>query len=209
MRVLLSLAHPDDEVMIGGLLLRLKELGSQVWSSYVTEGEGTSENFVDGDLSNIAEIRARELKASAHLLGIQKIISMKQPDIYQKVDQWNQKEIKERLVKIYNELQADLVITMLPFYDFNHLHHKEIGRLTIEALPSSAKIYAFYELDIYPRDNFPKLPNEISLPRDKYQKQVEKAAKIHTTQRISQIELAREEIFVPLTNQASKNHFPL
>ena len=96
-RVLLVLAHPDDETMIGGLLGRLRERGVTVNAIYVTDGEGGKVIVRDakGKLKRdrkgqpmtralsrkgVSAIREGELAVAARRFGFGEVIRLKEPD---------------------------------------------------------------------------------------------------------------------------------
>ena len=76
--VLAVVAHPDDESFgLGALLSTFAEAGATVSVLCFTRGEASTLHGVDGDL---AEIRARELRAAASALGIGSVVLKDYPD---------------------------------------------------------------------------------------------------------------------------------
>lgn len=71
-RLLVVVAHPDDESFgLGAVLSTFVKAGTEVSVLCLTHGEASALHGVDGDLS---AIRARELVAAAHELGIADVL---------------------------------------------------------------------------------------------------------------------------------------
>ncbi len=67
--VLYILAHPDDEVMIAGTVMRLGRMGFRTHGLYLTRGEdGPTGGLVPKE--QLGEFRERELEEAARILGL-------------------------------------------------------------------------------------------------------------------------------------------
>ncbi len=149
-KILLVLAHPDDETMIGGFLAYFKELGIEIQAIYLTNGEGgknivetsndNSSDFVYKSVSKkvLKEIRLKELSKAAKSWGFTKYYLFGMPDIplrdhngipsknledFLNSKTWDQKFILKKLQKILNEYKPDLVFS-LNLDELSHAHHK-------------------------------------------------------------------------------------
>ena len=75
MRLLLLLAHPDDETFgPGGTIARYADEGADVYLATATRGEvGMLGDPPVTDLAHLGEVRAAELRCAAGILGIRKV----------------------------------------------------------------------------------------------------------------------------------------
>jgi LmbE family N-acetylglucosaminyl deacetylase len=111
-------AHPDDfEILAGGLMIRCKERGSEVFAIVVT----------DGSLGGDADIRKEETKAAADSIGVDQLIFLDQKD---GKTQHNQDLIHtaEHAIK---DIAPDLIITHNP-HD-THQDHVNTSRCVLSA----------------------------------------------------------------------------
>lgn len=121
-KVLLIVAHQDDEVMCGGTIARLVSDGSEVTELVLTNGvEG-------GESKDLIKVRNRELEKSARILGIKKILSFSEDDlglIYSK-------DLMIRVMVEIRKIKPDLVILMHRA-DY-HPDHREAYKIGVEAV---------------------------------------------------------------------------
>lgn len=193
--VLLVLAHPDDETMLGGTLGRLKELGCPVHAIYITRGEGGKRLVKTGAglkvkkiaPAALARIRRRELKAAARRFGISRHHQLRQPDVplregtsrrpsrdaarFLAAKIWDvpriEREISARAVK----LAPRIVITTLPRHRAIHAHHQSAARIVLGLFrkgklgPRAEQIYGVLEVDWYDKKTFPPDARDVRWPR--------------------------------------------
>lgn len=117
--VLAIAAHPDDvELTCGGTLIKMASRGYRTGILDLTRGEmGTR---------GTPEIRAREAKAAAKILGVKVRENLGLPDSRLEVNE----EYKLELARMIRELQPHTVI--LPYWEGRHPDHYNAGRLGYE-----------------------------------------------------------------------------
>jgi LmbE family N-acetylglucosaminyl deacetylase len=157
-RVLLVLAHPDDETMIGPLLMAFKQRQLDVAGIYATRGEGGSVvvEFKDGMVTQrdhpppeeLAALRMEELKNAAQAYGIAQVVELGAPDdpmrdpvtqkpshdidAFLKAGVWDLAALEATIAGFAKTFEPDLVITM-SLDSNNHIHHQAVRKMT-EAL---------------------------------------------------------------------------
>ncbi len=172
--VLLVLAHPDDESMMGGTLGRLKEAGFSIDALYVTAGEGGKTNLITGDPSDLRRLRPQELKEAAQRIGIRDFRILGEPDEplrengkptkdarrFLAARIWNQSRIEDEIEKQIAKTQPEIILTLLPENTAIHAHHQAVGRM-VKALAergrlgsSVQEIWAVTESHWYPQVSF-------------------------------------------------------
>jgi LmbE family N-acetylglucosaminyl deacetylase len=142
-RVLLVVAHPDDEYNFAAATYRIaKELSGVVDQVVVTNGEGgfrysdLAERFYNEQLTDEAlgrarlpEIRRRETLAAGRILGIRHHYFLNQKDSRYTLDPaeafstWNVEGVTREIVSLLTRERYDFVFTMLPAMD-THGHHQ-------------------------------------------------------------------------------------
>lgn len=147
---LVTLAHPDDEIVVGpGTIAHLVAFGERVVLYYATLGEGGISGFLKAGGEEIspdelAKIRFLELKRSASLLGVSKIIVRDFGD--GKLDP--QKELLQKdILEVLEEERPDKVVTFPPSGLTYHMDHMAIHQSTTEAVRQySGKTQLFYRV---------------------------------------------------------------
>lgn len=194
--VLLVLAHPDDETMLGATLGRLKERSVPVVALYATRGEGGKRvrrqgaRLVEEDPDDrwLAGERRRELVAAARHFGIARLLLLEQPDQpladprtgqptrdverFLRSGLWRLDELRAAIVRLAEQVRPEVVITLRPDCAVVHAHHQAIGRLTLALfeegrLGSRARqVYGVTEVEWYPAASFPARAGAIPVPVD-------------------------------------------
>ncbi|MCI5072357.1 PIG-L family deacetylase [bacterium] len=171
--VFLVLAHPDDETMLGGLLLELKRLNIPVYAMYITSGEGGKRLTLDAqgqwmaksiDASKLKEVREHDLEQVATNYGIKDYFLLEQKDtplrnkdglpiregkLFLEKNIWQKKMIQKKLVSLLSQYQPSYVIAM-SLDEHTHAHHKA-SRLILDELKITQRfsfikgVYAFTE----------------------------------------------------------------
>src|SRR5262245_20457648 len=68
--LLVMLAHPDDEIFHGGMLMHLSQQGVRVPPVCGTNGEAGKSHPSVGTVDDLGSLRIEELRLSCHRLGI-------------------------------------------------------------------------------------------------------------------------------------------
>jgi len=154
-KVLLVVAHPDDELLVAASLYRLaKERGGTVDQFIITNGEGgyrystLAEKVYGLELTKeevgrreLPDIRKRELLAAGKILGVRAHYFLDEPDRNNTDDPkdivgvWNTDLLRTRLAEIIAREQYDVVMTALPRSDLGG-HHRAAVRIVIQGVAS-------------------------------------------------------------------------
>ena len=134
-KVLVIGAHPDDpETMCGGTMLKLKELGAEVVSVYLTSGEAG----IRGKSHEEARtIRQAEAKNACEVMGVR-------PIFLTQID-GNAEVNKERYAEMKALMEAekpDMVITHWPID--SHRDHRVCSNLVYEAWRQTGNTFDLY-----------------------------------------------------------------
>lgn len=155
-RVLLVVAHPDDEYYFAGATYRIaQELNGAVDQVIITNGEGgfrystLAERIYGAHLTDEAtgrrrlpEIRRQEVLNAGTILGIRKHYFFNQPDQKFTLDAgealngiWDCGSVRARLRDILKHKHYDFVFTILP-RPSTHGHHQAATLLALEIVKS-------------------------------------------------------------------------
>ena len=119
-RVLTYMAHPDDaEILVGGILLRLKSVGWEIGIATMTAGDCGSDNL---SREEISRIRFAEAEAAAAFLGGRYACTG-----LNDVEVLLNAENVRRVVELMRTIDPDVVITHSPV-DYM-VDHEEASRL--------------------------------------------------------------------------------
>lgn len=140
-KVLVCTAHPDDETLCSGAIMKLVAGGNRVSLLVATSGNrGTHDMSVKPE--EVAAARKGEMEAAAALLGIEKLIWLGIDDgsLYETQD------LKKRVFGVMREEDPDIVLTFDPWtrYEF-HSDHRTIGLLATEAAYLARCVWYFPE----------------------------------------------------------------
>ncbi|MCB0326423.1 MAG: PIG-L family deacetylase [Bdellovibrionales bacterium] len=152
--VLLLLAHPDDETMIGTFLSTWSHRGHNISAIYVTAGEG-GKKYIGLDAqgtptfddtlsqSKLARIRKNELSRALKEYGIKSYTILGQADrpfrdsqgrpsrdlhAFLHSNTWDLQKMKDQIVKHLQNYAPTIVVSMSLDQDV-HVHHKSIRYL--------------------------------------------------------------------------------
>ena len=144
-RLLISVAHPDDETFgYGGLVARYVSEGAEVYAIVSTNGDvGTmDESFVEKHGSKKA-VRLAELECARQMLGFRRIFllgyrdsgmmgsaSNSHPDC-----SWQapREELARRVVEVIREIRPQVILTHNRYGGYGHPDHIAIQRATSDA----------------------------------------------------------------------------
>ncbi len=159
--VLVIVAHPDDDVLIGAWLARLSlDEHKRVAVIYCTRGDGGGNNV--GNESGLALGQVREIEARRALgsFGIENVWFLDGHDtpgqnVLRSLDNWVHGRALEQIVRLVRITRPDVIFTWLPkpVAGENHEDHQAAGVLAVEAFDSAADPLQF--------------PAQISPPRDR------------------------------------------
>jgi len=119
-------AHPDDEAFGPAGTLALEAKKCDVYLICVTNGAAGKNS--SRSKKNLAEIRKKELKASAKILGIKKIFFLNYEDgtLCNKIYH----ELAEKIEEKLKELKPDTIITFEPCGISGHIDHIAVSLIT-------------------------------------------------------------------------------
>lgn len=126
-RVLVLVAHPDDEVLGCGGTLAALHAGDEITVVMLADGETSANADLSTPPRQLAEARRSMARAAAHILGIKEVVSLGLPD--QRLDQTPLLEII-RLVQPVAERAQPAVIYTHSQADLN-LDHRIAGQVAL------------------------------------------------------------------------------
>jgi LmbE family N-acetylglucosaminyl deacetylase len=153
-RVLLVVAHPDDESEMAGTIYRItEELSGFVDQVIISDGEGgfryssLAGRYYGADLANesvgrslLPRIRQDEARRAGRILGIRHQWFLNERDDHFTLDvgevlqkMWRQDRVEEWLVRRLQKGHYDLVFVLLPTED-THGEHKAASILALRAV---------------------------------------------------------------------------
>jgi LmbE family N-acetylglucosaminyl deacetylase len=147
-RLLISLAHPDDESFgLGALIARYVAEGVEVYLLCATNGDvGTVSPEMLNGYKSVAELRLAELDCAAQKLGFKKVFRLGYKDSGMMSSEtsndpqclWQQWQsdpagVTRRVVEIIREVQPQVVITFNRYGGYGHPDHIAIQRATVQA----------------------------------------------------------------------------
>ncbi len=178
-RLLAVFAHPDDETAVAGTLAHYADLGAAVALVCATKGEaGEISDPSLATTDNLAEVRARELRCSCDLIGIQQLVMLDYCDSGMRGTSENEKptafirardeDVQRKLVRVFRQFKPDVVVTFEPFGWYGHPDHIAAGKHATEAFHLASSREAFPEVGnpwqpdrlfhaVMPRRNFKKM----------------------------------------------------
>lgn len=139
--------HPDDnEIGMGGTLLRFKERGATIAYCTVSQGKGGSNTLRSEEL---VKIRQEELRNAGSFVGATSFHQLNLSDSHYP----DEKIITEQLVAIIREVKPDIVFTVDPYLLYEaHPTHRRTGMAVLEAcMFSSMKHFPKPDASIEPK----------------------------------------------------------
>lgn len=142
-------AHPDDaEFMFAGTVAKWANAGAEVTYVIATRGDkGSADPAMTSSL--LAEIREREQRDAAEVLGVARCVFLGYPDGYLQATL----ELRRDITRLIRQYRPDVLMTFDPetrffggFYP-NHPDHRAVGDATVDAMfPSARDRLTFPEL---------------------------------------------------------------
>ncbi|WAH35246.1 PIG-L deacetylase family protein [Alicyclobacillus dauci] len=128
-KIMLFVAHPDDEAYCSGTIARLAAHDNEIYMVIATEGNrGTHDPTVRPE--QLAAQRKAEMAKAAKILGIHEVSWLG----YEDGGLWNAPDFKEKAFGVIRKYRPDVLITFDPWkkYDF-HSDHQTTGFVATEA----------------------------------------------------------------------------
>ena len=144
-RLLVSLAHPDDESFGSGpLVAKLVAEGAEVTLICATNGDvGSAEEKYMQGYSSVAEMRLAELDCAAKVLGFKEVVlfgyrdsgMMGSADNNDPKSLWQAPldEVTDRIVEVMRRVRPQVILTFDPYGGYGHPDHIKINRATLAA----------------------------------------------------------------------------
>lgn len=168
--ILVILAHPDDpEFFCGATLAKWALEGHNISYCLLTKGDkGVNENFPA--VNNIIELRMKEQREAADVLGVDEIIYLDYEDGYLTPSL----EVRKEIVGVIRKKKPDVIVTCDPTNYYlrdsyiNHPDHRAAGQVVIDAVFPAAQNFMFFPELINKRHLEPHHVKEvwISLPKE-------------------------------------------
>lgn len=139
--VLVLSAHPDDsEFGVAGTVARWTREGRQVAYVICTNGDkGTSDRSLTPE--KLSEIRKREQRAAAGVLGVQTVVFLDYPD--QSLE--DTPEIRKQIVRLIRTYRPIILVTSDPYRRYLwHRDHRIIGQVAMDAVFPYARDHLAY-----------------------------------------------------------------
>ena len=149
-RLLVALAHPDDESFgPGGTLALYAQRGAEVTLICATRGEvGSLPAEMEGKVDNIADLREHELRCAAEILGLKEVIFLGYRDSGMPGSLDNQhpnalcaapvEEVAEKVEEYIRSIKPHVIITFDPIGGYHHPDHIAIQRATLLAFNNAS-----------------------------------------------------------------------
>lgn len=144
-RVLVSLAHPDDESFgSGALIAKLVAEGAEVTLICTTNGDvgSAAEEHMKG-YNSVAEMRLAELNCAAQVLGFKEVVllgyrdsgMMGSADNNDPKSLWQAPldEVADRVVEVIRRVRPQVVFTFDPYGGYGHPDHIKTHQATLAA----------------------------------------------------------------------------
>lgn len=139
--ILVIVAHPDDETVIGSYLARaILAERKRVAIIYCTRGNGGGNSIGNEQATALAAIREIEARQACAHLGIHNVWFLDGSDtpgqdLLHSLQQWRHGLMLEQMVRFIRLTRPEVIITWLPHYvsGENHGDHQAAGVIAVEA----------------------------------------------------------------------------
>ena len=141
MKILVIVAHPDDEVLgCGGAIASYSNQGHDVTSVIFTYGENANLNESP---KKLAKTRSKESIRAGKILGVKKMYFLGLPDNTLS-DEIKNKDLSKKILKIIKERKPNIILTHS--LDDYHPAHRNIAKLIKKIVTDNklnSRIYTF------------------------------------------------------------------
>lgn len=207
--LLVVIAHPDDEIICAGVLIRAKEMGVTTHLVCATRGEACRvKNKEVMNENNKVEVRTKELQESCKVIGVSTLNFLELAD--SKGAEWNKGVGEKKLSEVFHRIKPDVIITLPEDGGNGHPDHKAISELTVNVfnnykLSNSGRLYF---LTPYPESLFKSLLISKVLPK-KIKEKVMNRATTKDENVTAVIKLTKDEVKMKiLALEKHKSQFP-
>lgn len=145
--LLVVLAHPDDEVFHGGMLMHSSQQGVRVTLVCATNGEAGNPHPSVGAVDNLGSLRVEELKLSCQRLGIDPPVLLGFHDSARGERQRHgdaralanvdMLEVEAAIRRVIEDVTPQVLLTFDPHGNYYHPDHLAVHRATTAAFFSS------------------------------------------------------------------------
>ncbi len=158
--LLLIVAHPDDDVVIGGYLARIAlDEHKRVAVLYCTNGDGGGNAVGNEAGASLGQIREIEARRALAFLGIHNVWFLPGHDtpgqnVLRSLDSWNHGRALDDVVRLVRITRPDVILTWLPdpVVGENHDDHQASSVLAVEAFDAAGDPTIFPEQVSPPHD---------------------------------------------------------
>jgi LmbE family N-acetylglucosaminyl deacetylase len=158
--VLLVVAHPDDDVVIGGYLARIAlDEHKRIAVVYCTRGDGGGNSVGNEAGAALGELREMEARRAWAAWGVQNVWFLNGHDtpgqnVLRSLDGWNHGLALDAVVRLVRITRPDVILTWLPdaVVGENHDDHQASSVLAVEAFDAAGDPTVFPEQVSPPRD---------------------------------------------------------
>ncbi len=158
--ILLIVAHPDDDVVIGGYLARAAlDEHKRVAVVYCTNGDGGGNavgNEAGASLGQMREIEARRAMAAWGIHNVWFLGGHDTPgqNVLRSLDNWNHGRALDEVTRLVRITRPEVILTWLPdpVVGENHDDHQASSVLAVEAFDAAGDPTMFPEQVSPPRD---------------------------------------------------------
>jgi LmbE family N-acetylglucosaminyl deacetylase len=174
-KVLLGVfAHPDDEIIISGLLYRAKKQGIETHLVCATRGEAgriKNPHVINND--NISIVRTKELENSCKVTEVSSLTFLDLPD--NNARNWYKLKSEEKLFEVMLRIKPDIVITFDE--DSGHPDHKKIHSITTSTFEKykTMDLQKLYYFTRFPKSYINRFMKLIPISRKLKEKIISKA----------------------------------
>ena len=158
--LLLIVAHPDDDVVIGGYLARIAlDEHKRIAVVYCTNGDGGGNAVGNEAGASLGQMREIEARRALAWLGIHNVWFLAGRDtpgqnVLRSLDNWNHGRALDDVVRLVRITRPDVILTWLPdpVVGENHDDHQASSVLAVEAFDAAGDPTVFPEQVSPPRD---------------------------------------------------------
>lgn len=145
--LLVVLAHPDDEIFIGGMPAHMSDRGVRVTLACATRGEAGKAHPSVGQVQDLGALRSEELRASCSRLGIPAPVFLGfhdsgrnerlRRDDARALAIVDMPEVEAAVRKVIQDARPQVILTFDPHGGYYHPDHVAIGHAATAAFFSS------------------------------------------------------------------------
>jgi LmbE family N-acetylglucosaminyl deacetylase len=151
--LLLIVAHPDDDVVIGGYLARIAlDEHKRIAVVYCTNGDGGGNSVGNEAGASLGQMREIEARRALGAWGIYNVWFLSGHDtpgqnVLRSLDSWNHGRALDEVVRLVRITRPDVILTWLPdpVVGENHDDHQASSVLAVEAFDAAGDPTVFPE----------------------------------------------------------------